>query len=165
MSRAFVKEPDGADVFDELPDRPISPHANLVTRRGLALLDAAVSQSRSALAEARARDDRGAKAAASRELRYFTARRASAELVPDTQDVDTVRFGHRVTIERDDGRRQTFRIVGEDEADPPEGLLSYVSPLARALTAKRIGDVVPAGQGEAEILAIEAVSEAPESPQ
>ena len=76
-----------------------------------------------------------------------------------TEETSTVRFGNRVTIARDDGRTQTFRIVGEDEADPAEGLLSYVSPLARALTGKRVGDVVPAGQSEAEILAIEAVSD------
>ena len=161
MSRAFVKEPDGADVFDELPERPISPHANLVTPRGLALLDAAVARSRAALTEAQERGDRAAIAAASRDFRYFNARRASAELVPQTQESSTVRFGNRVTIERDDGRTQTFRIVGEDEADPAEGLLSYVSPLARALTGKRVGDVVPAGQSEAEILAIEAVSDDP----
>jgi transcription elongation GreA/GreB family factor len=159
MSRAFVKEPDGADVFDELPDRPISPHANLVTPRGLALLDEAVARSRAALSEAQQRGDRAAIAGASRDFRYFNARRASAELVPQMQDSATVRFGNRVTIERDDGRTQTFRIVGEDEADPAEGLLSYVSPLARALTGKRIREVVPAGQSEAEILAIEAVSD------
>jgi transcription elongation GreA/GreB family factor len=159
MSRAFVKEPDGADVFDELPDRPISPHANLVTPRGLALLDEAVARSRAALSEAQQRGDRAAIAGASRDFRYFNARRASAELVPQAQDSSTVRFGNRVTIERDDGRTQTFRIVGEDEADPAKGFLSYVSPLARALTGKRIGDVVPAGQSEAEILAIEAVSD------
>ena len=79
--------------------------------------------------------------------------------MPQTQESPTVRFGNRVTIERDDGRTQTFRIVGEDEADPAEGFLSYVSPLARALTGKRVGDIVPAGQSEAEILAIEAVSD------
>src|SRR5687768_16721895 len=159
MSRAFVKEPDGADVFDELPDRPVSPHANLVTPRGLALLDAAVARSRAALSEAQARGDRAALAAASRDFRYFNARRASAEVVPQTQETSTVRFGNRATIERDDGRTQTFRIVGEDEADPAEGLLSYVTPLARALTGKQVGDVVPAGQSEAEVLAIEAVSD------
>ncbi len=159
MSRAFVKEPDGADVFDELPDRPVSPHANLVTSRGLALLDAAVARSRAALSEAQQRGDRAVIAAASRDFRYFNARRASAELVPQTQETSTVRFGNRVTIERGDGRTQTFRIVGEDEADPAGGLLSHVSPLAGALTGKRIGDVVPAGQSEAEILAIEAVSD------
>jgi transcription elongation GreA/GreB family factor len=59
-----------------------------------------------------------------------------------------------VTVERDDGRRQTYRIVGEDEADPAKGTLSYVSPLSKALTGKRVGDVVQAGTSEAEIVAI-----------
>jgi transcription elongation GreA/GreB family factor len=60
-----------------------------------------------------------------------------------------------VTFERQDGRRQTYRIVGEDEADPAKGTLSYVSPLAQALMGKEIGDTVPIGQGQAEIIAID----------
>ena len=51
-------------------------------------------------------------------------------------------FGSTVTIEREDGGRQTFRIVGEDEADPAKGSIAYVAPLAQALTGKRAGDVV-----------------------
>src|SRR5688572_5380743 len=115
MSRAFVKESDGDDLVGELPERPVSPHANLVTARGLALIDAEIERLRASLAEARAKDDRAAAAAAARDLRYFTARRASAELVPPPDDSDVVRFGMRVRFERDDGRVQTFRIVGEDE--------------------------------------------------
>jgi transcription elongation GreA/GreB family factor len=61
-----------------------------------------------------------------------------------------VQFGSTVTIVRDDGRRQTFRIVGEDEAEPAQGTLSYVSPVARALLNKAVGDVITAGSGEAE---------------
>src|SRR3712207_359612 len=114
MSRAFVKEADGADVFDDLPDRPVSPHPNLVTPRGLALIEAEVARLREALADARAKSDCGAIAALSRDLRYWTARRASAELVPPAGDADEVRFGLTVTIERDDGRTQSFRIVGQD---------------------------------------------------
>ena len=60
-----------------------------------------------------------------------------------------------MTFERQDGRRQTYRIVGEDEADPAKGTLSYVSPLAQALMGKEIGDTVPIGQGQAEIIAID----------
>ena len=63
-------------------------------------------------------------------------------------------FGSTVTIEREDGRRQTFRIVGEDEADPAKGTISYVSPLARALTGKSVGDIVHAGGSDAEIVKI-----------
>ncbi len=69
-------------------------------------------------------------------------------------DVEAVQFGNAVTIIRDDGREQTFRIVGEDEADPAKGSISHVSPLARALIGKRVGDTVRAGRDEAEITAI-----------
>ena len=47
-----------------------------------------------------------------------------------------------MTVDRDDGKRQTFRIVGEDEAEPEHGTLSHVSPLARALMGKEVGDSV-----------------------
>jgi transcription elongation GreA/GreB family factor len=59
-----------------------------------------------------------------------------------------------VTFERDDGRTQTYEIVGEDEADPTKGSISYVSPLARALMGKEIGDAVSLPQGEATIVRI-----------
>lgn len=157
MSRAFVKEADGAEGFDDLPDRPISPHPNLVTARGLSLIEAEVARLRDALTEAKEREDHSAIAEISRDLRYWTARRASAEVVPPVTDTDTVRFGLRVTIERDDGRQQTFHIVGLDEADPTQGLLSYAAPLAAALIGKSVGDTVTTGQGEAEIVKIETV--------
>jgi transcription elongation GreA/GreB family factor len=70
-------------------------------------------------------------------------------------DPSEVRFGTSVTILRDDGREQAFRIVGEDEADPAHGSISHVSPLARAMFGKRVGDVVAAGTGEAEIIRIQ----------
>jgi transcription elongation GreA/GreB family factor len=91
----------------------------------------------------------------SRDLRYWTYRRATAELVPASSDTSHVRFGSRVTFERDDGRSQTYQIVGEDEADPAKGSISYVSPLARALMGKEIGDAIPLPQGQAEIVRIE----------
>jgi transcription elongation GreA/GreB family factor len=74
--------------------------------------------------------------------------------MPAPDGTEKVQFGSTVTIERDDGRRQTWRIVGEDEAEPSEGRLSYVSPVARALLNKAVGDVVAAGSGEAEIVEI-----------
>ena len=98
--------------------------------------------------------DRVATARAARELRYWNARRASAQLAPPCEDSTRVHFGSTVTIVRDDGRRQTFRIVGEDEADPARGTLSHAAPLARALFGKSVGDVVKAGQSEAEIVEI-----------
>ena len=63
-------------------------------------------------------------------MRYFVDRLRTAQLVPLRADVTAVAFGHRVTLKRDDGRRQAFRIVGEDEADPRKGSISYVSRVA-----------------------------------
>jgi transcription elongation GreA/GreB family factor len=59
-----------------------------------------------------------------------------------------------VTFNRDDGRVQTYRIVGEDEADPKAGSISYVSPVARTLIGKAVGDLVSIGEQELEITAI-----------
>jgi transcription elongation GreA/GreB family factor len=153
MSRAFVKEQDGRDA-EELPDRPISPHQNFVTPEGLAQIEAAHDRAHAEHAAALAADDRASVGRAARDLRYWAARRASAQLLPPPPDTAQVHFGSTVTIARDDGRRQTFRIVGEDEADPARGTLAYVAPLARALMGKEVGDVVPMGDAEAEIVAI-----------
>ena len=151
MSRAFVNE----DTYIEaLPDRTVSEHPNLVTEQGLALIEQALETARQAYGEAQAEGDRDALAKAGRELRYWNARRATAQLRAPAPDVDVVQFGNAVTIVRDDGRQQTFRIVGEDEAEPAKGTISHVSPLARALLGKRVGDVVRAGKDEAEITAI-----------
>jgi len=59
-----------------------------------------------------------------------------------------------VTFSREDGRVQTYRIVGEDEADPKTGSISYVSPVARALLGKSVGDPAYVGDDELEITAI-----------
>ena len=154
MSRAFVKEQDGADTSEELPDRPISPFPNFVTPEGLTQIEAALVQAQRQHAAALAANERGALARAARELRYWTARRASAQLVPPRDDTTEVHFGSTVTIARDDGRRQTFRIVGEDEADPTHGTLSHVSPLARAMFGKAVGDTIEVAHAEAEIVEI-----------
>lgn len=151
MSRAFVNE----DSFvQELPDRPVSEHPNLVTERGLALIEEAMEAARRDYGEAQAAADRQALAKAGRELRYWSARRSSAKVTIPRPNVDLVQFGSTVTIVRDDGRQQTFRIVGEDEADPSRGSISHVAPLARALLGKRVGDAVRAGHEDAEITAI-----------
>jgi len=151
MSRAFVKEDD--DAVEELPERLISAAPNLVTAEGLAAIEAEVARLNAALAEAAA-DDRSARARIGHDLRYWTARRGSAQLVPPPADNETVRFGATVTIDRDDGRRQAFRIVGEDEADPERGTLSHVSPLAQALLGKSVGDSVRVAGSDAEIAEI-----------
>ena len=97
MSRAFVKDDDQAGA-SPLPDRPISPHRNLVTRRGLRLIEEQVAQHRSDLARASAVADREAIGRASRELRYWTARLDTAELVEPGGGTGRVVFGGLVTV-------------------------------------------------------------------
>jgi transcription elongation GreA/GreB family factor len=163
MSRAFVKEQD-VDYL-EMPERPVSEHPNDVTEAGLAQIEDALAKASEAYAIAQASADRAALAAAARDLRYWTARRATARIAAPPADTSDGRFGASVTIRRDDGREQTFRIVGEDEADPAKGSISHVSPLARAMFGKRVGDLVTAGNGQAEIEAISYGASAAESDQ
>ena len=151
MSRAFVKEQESVE---ELPERLISEHPNLVTSAGLKHIEAEVARYDAAHAEAQADGAREAMAATARELRYWSTRLGTAELVHVPADGDHVHFGSTVTIEREDGRRQTYRIVGEDEADPAKGSVSFVSPLARSLVGKSVGDIVKVAGADAEIVAI-----------
>ena len=82
MSRAFIKEPDGEDAVAELPDRQISLHPNLVTAEGLAQIEDELARLQREHAAAQTAGDRVATARAARELRYWNARRASAQLAP-----------------------------------------------------------------------------------
>jgi transcription elongation GreA/GreB family factor len=150
MSRAFVKEAE--DAVEDFPERPISTAPNLVTAEGLAAIEAEIAALTVALTKAG--EERAERARINRDLRYWTARRGSAHVQPPPADCSIVRFGCTVTVDRDDGRSQTFRIVGEDEADPERGTLSHVAPLARELLGKSVGDVVRVAGGEAEIVEI-----------
>jgi transcription elongation GreA/GreB family factor len=150
MSRGFVKEEENGTA--ELPDRPISPHRNLVTEAGLAAIEAALGRFEAAHRAATEEGDWGATAAALREVRYWKARRASAEVVETPADKGIACLGMTVSLRRVDGREQSFRIVGEDEADPARGTLSYVSPLARAVLTHGSGETVETTVGEALIL-------------
>jgi transcription elongation GreA/GreB family factor len=153
MSKAFTKESDD-DGATELPDREISSFPNLVTAEGLALIDAAIDTHSAAHAAAVAADDKDAASRAARELRYWTARRATAQLQPGPSGSAAVAFGSAVNIVREDGRRASYRIVGEDESDPSNGRLSWVSPLARAMMGKGVGEEIEAGATVATITAI-----------
>jgi transcription elongation GreA/GreB family factor len=153
MSRAFVKEHE--DIVEDLPDRLISEHPNLVTREGLAHIEAEVRRLFAEHAAAQADGDRERTTATARDLRYWTSRAASAELVTPPADDKHVHFGSTVTIERSSGRKQTFRIVGEDEANPAKGTIPYVAPLARALSGKEVGDVIRFAEDEIEVLRVE----------
>jgi len=154
VSRAFVKDQDEDQGADDIPDRVVSPHRNLVTATGLAQIDEELRRSRGGLAAARGSADRAEIARHRRDLRYWSERRSSAELVPVPADSDKVRFGSTVTLAPARGEPRIFRIVGEDEASPAEGRISYVSPLAQSLLGGQVGDVVPFGDGESEIIRI-----------
>ena len=159
MSVAFTKE-ESAETASEtlLPDRPISPHPNLVTDAGLQALQAQLQDAREAYAAAQRIEDvnekRRQSAVPLRDARYLTERLRTAQLVPNPASNESVAFGSTVTFSRADGRVQTYRIVGEDEADPKAGSISFVSPVAKSLMGKAVGDVVGTGAQEIEILSI-----------
>ena len=158
MAVAFTREEDYESQAADLPDRPVSTLPNLVTASGLAAIEEALAQARAAYAAAQAEGgvstDRTAMARATRDLRYWGSRRASAQLTEPAGDPAVVQFGRSVVFEREDGRRQTFRIVGEDEADPAAGSVSYASPLARALLGKSVGDTANLNGAEVEVLEV-----------
>jgi transcription elongation GreA/GreB family factor len=150
MSRAFVNEDA---LTEDVVDRPISPHPNYVTANGLAQIERALDAAREAHAAAQIGGDRGELAKAASDLRDWSARRGSARIVTPDPNRKTVQFGSTVTIARD-GRRQTFQIVGEDEAEPSQGRISYVSPLARAIMNRDAGDTAMLGESEIELIAV-----------
>src|SRR5579872_989728 len=144
MSRAFVKEDE--EVREVGLTRLESQHPNYVTPEGLRRL-------RERLSEAEA-------SGAERDIAYLRRRIENAIVVdPATQPWDVVAFGATVTVEEPGDRQRVFTIVGEDQADPTHGTISWISPLAAALLGHRVGDRVlwkrPAGDLPLTIRAIE----------
>lgn len=153
MSRAFVKEGDGADG-EELAELQVSPHRNLVTADGWRQIEETVERLRAELGAARAADDRATIRRTQRDLRYWTLRQRTAERVQVAPPTGKARFGSAVTLEKSDGSQVVYRIVGEDEADPARGKVSYVSPVARRLIGAAPGDSVELPDGAADVLEI-----------
>jgi transcription elongation GreA/GreB family factor len=159
LAVAFTKEESAETAAEtQLPDRAISPHPNLVTEEGWKALNVAMRDAREQYQAANAIDDvnerRRQSAVPLRDLRYFSERVRSAEVIAKPASNETVAFGSTVSFNRDDGRVQTYRIVGEDEAEPKQGTISYVSPVARSLAGKSVGDFVVVGENELEIISI-----------
>ncbi len=156
MSRAFTREDDNDGGLNDIGERPVSRHRNLVTPEGLDRIDAELAQLHERFARAEAAGDRQDIALVARDLRYWTARRETAEVsVPETGST-VVRFGMAVTIENEDGKRNRWKIVGEDEADASQGTISHVSPMAKALFGKSVGELVSVGDHEWEIVELNA---------
>lgn len=137
MSRAFVKEDDGDRPEPPLPDRPISQYPNWVTPRGLEKLKvkvAALKEERQALGKQDDMFAQGRLPEVARDLRYYERRISSAMVVdPARLSGEKIQLGCRVELEDETGKTYDYRIVGEDEADPAQGLISWVSPLGKAL--------------------------------
>ncbi|MGQ0674700.1 MAG: GreA/GreB family elongation factor [Rhodospirillales bacterium] len=141
MSRAFVKDQDDA-YSEQLPDRPDSGQPNYITPRGLEALKARLK----AMVEEKAK--LGEQAAAlrpelERDIPWLESRIAKAiVLEPKKQKNDEVQFGATVAVVDENDERHRFSIVGEDEAEPAKGRISWLSPLAKALLGARVGDTV-----------------------
>lgn len=164
MSRAFVKEQDGEQPGDELPERPQSPHPNYVTASGLKALQEQLTKlqdERRHLTEGGEPEmlDKEHLKLIERDIRYFQERiERAVQIDPDSQPVDRVGFGAIVETVDDKDEKRKYRIVGEDEADPKHGRISWVSPLAKTLTGAAVGDTVvwkrPTGDLGLEIVSI-----------
>ena len=143
MSVAFRREGDEEHLEPKF-EIPIPPGPNRVTSRGLALIGERVAAVEAQVAElaGRADDDPQLKAA-KRDLRYWQTRQITAELVPAPSG-ETVEFGTRVTF-RMSGKERELGIVGDDEADPAAGLVSFSAPLARALIGAEVGEMLEFG--------------------
>jgi transcription elongation GreA/GreB family factor len=155
MSRAFIRESD-SDATDALPERPISPHPNFVTRTGLAKIDSRLRELEALRSTALTAGDRSALAGIERDLRYWKQRRSSARIIAPPAAPEIVRFGVAVSLQFDDGAERRYRLVGEDEADPPAGLISWTSPVGSALIGRRAGEIVQVTGRQAEIIAMQA---------
>ena len=155
MSRAFVRENDGAEVPQDVPERPVSSHPNFVTARGLQQIETRIHELAAAREAPKRSEDKDALGRVDRDLRYWQQRKATAKLVePETEPVK-VRFGVRVTLQYEDGTQRSFTLVGEDEADPAQGLISWISPIAQALIGSGVGDEVALPGQRAEITKLE----------
>jgi transcription elongation GreA/GreB family factor len=148
MSRAFVKE---TAESAPPPERMVDEGPNLVTPEGLAQIEGHIAR-----IEERLKSEGNVllRETLARDLRYWEIRKSTADVVRPTAD-GSVGFGSTVTITRK-GRRQTFRIVGVDEADAAHGLISFRSPLAQAILGARAGEIIEAPEplGEIEITTI-----------
>jgi len=161
MSRAFVNEDQAAAQADQPVERRVSDQPNYVTASGLRQLQqrvAALNALRSELQAQGEGADKQRLADTERDLRYFSARVQSAQVVPAATSTDKVQIGSRVRFVDEQDQEHVVQLVGEDEADAGRGLINWGSPLGRALLGAGTGDEVvwrrPAGDQSIEIIEI-----------
>ncbi len=168
MSRAFVD--DDADVPEGLPEIPQSPHPGYITPRGLAALESELERLENVerpprLAQIEAGESNAARAEIElaridQRINYLRGRIARAIVVhPQSASHERVHFGAVVTARDDKGELMRVTIVGEDETDPGSGRVSWISPIARALMTRTVGETVvwkrPIGDMTLTILSID----------
>ena len=154
MSSAFTKDVDNGGAMPEVGERHVSSERNLVTHEGLAMMDSEIAFLQDAMGIAEAEGDREQIALNVRDLRYWSARRETAEVsVPDGQS-DVVRFGMTVQLKAQDGKLVTWKITGEDEADVKHHKISHVSPMAVALFGKKQGETISLNGQEWKIVSL-----------
>ena len=141
MSVAFRRESDEEHLEPKF-ELPIPPGPNLVTTRGLSLIEARVAELEARLAEPLAEEERKA---VLRDARYWRARQASAQLTAAASGKQ-VAFGTRVTYQRD-GHSRAIEIVGHDESDPTTDRIGFTAPLVRAMLGSEVGDEVDLPDG------------------
>jgi transcription elongation factor GreB len=184
MSKAFIKDDAGDDDDDNVGAAPPIPPGskNYMTPAGyqrlkaelLQLIDVERPQVVGTVAWAASNGDRSENGdyiygkkrlrEIDRRIRFLTRRLDAAEVVDPAQRAaqgqatDQVFFGATVRIAREDGSEQLLSIVGIDEIDTERGRISWVSPMARALTRAREGETVtlrtPAGTEEIEVVEV-----------
>ncbi len=147
MSVAFRRESDEEHLEPKF-ELPIPPGPNLVTERGAKLIGAKVAELQAMIAaggtEEVVKD-------LQRQLRYWNTRQATVEIQPPA-DGEEAAFGTKVRYKLN-GKINSVSIVGDDEADPAAGLISFSSPLARALIGAGEGDFADFG-GKADAIEV-----------
>ena len=156
MSVAFRRESDEEHLEPKF-ELPHPPGPNLVTPRGLALIEARNAELEAAVA---AEPTPEQLPVLQRDLRYWRVRLTTAQLAPAPPG-DIVAFGTAVTIEQD-GTTRTLELVGHDESEPVAGRIAFTAPLAKALIGSEVGEEIdaPGAGGPITVLAIEARGEA-----
>ncbi|MBX3563456.1 MAG: GreA/GreB family elongation factor [Sphingomonas sp.] len=153
MSVAFRRESD-EDHKEPKFELPLPVGPNMVTARGLALIEAREAELEAAIA---AEQEEEPREALKRELRYWQTRRTTAQIAPPPEE-GVAGIGSRVTIKLA-GKVRTIDIVGHDEADPSADRVSFAAPLAQVLIGGEQGERVDFnGRTEAiEIVAVELI--------
>ena len=161
MSKAFTRESDESGDDEISPLRPPLPPGttNYITREGAERLDRRLKDliAKKQLAEVKGSNEPDLRKLESN-IRSLQQTLNSVVIAQPPPDSDKAAFGANIRIRQENGEEQIYRIVGVEEADPESGSISWLSPLARALLSRKVGDKVqfrtPAGMEEFTILAI-----------